>query len=287
MNGILANCRARPGVVLRFCTPWSATAHALRPGTQPAFRLEVVVIILCLPGGDDLPGDASSRSNPLPLPLLPLVLAAQPLEVVLFGLRRAAQYASSISSRRRSASSDESSSRIWPRHQVHPIGVLQRLVGMLLDDQRPVRVRPPPSGPRGAGRRPSAPARGTARRRAGSRGCGSTPGRGPTSVAPHPRASRPSRRAAVRAPGTARGALDRTTVLRLSRADSFVNTSRSSVTRPMPPQRTRWSMGVNVGTLLNRTMPSTGVNSPAMVRVSSTCRLRSGRAGRPLHRAGP
>ena len=51
---------------------------------------------------------------------------------------------------------------------------------------------------------------------------------------------------------------------RLSRADILVKTSRSSVTRPIPP-RIRWYIGVNVGTLSNITMPSTGANSPAMV----------------------
>ena len=52
---------------------------------------------------------------------------------------------------------------------------------------------------------------------------------------------------------------------RLSRADSLVNTKRSSVTSPIPPRRMRWYMGVKVGVLPNITIPSTGVSSPAMV----------------------
>ena len=46
----------------------------------PAFRLEVVVVIFCLPGGDELSGQTLkfALSNPLALPLLLLVLPAQP-----------------------------------------------------------------------------------------------------------------------------------------------------------------------------------------------------------------
>ncbi len=53
-------------------------------------------------------------------------------------------------------------------------------------------------------------------------------------------------------------------ILMLSRADILVKMRRSSVTKPMP-FRTRWYIGVNVGTFDSMTMPSTGGNCPAIV----------------------
>ena len=114
--------------------------------------VEVVVVIFCPPGGDDLSGEPFqlALANPLALPLLLLVLPAQPLDVVLLGLRGAAQVrVFDLVEALERLGGGELEQDLPARHQVHPIGVLQRLVGVLLDDQRP--------GAAFVGRRPHRP----------------------------------------------------------------------------------------------------------------------------------
>src|SRR5829696_7967084 len=131
--------RARPVGAPRSCSPRRLPPHALGPGAQTLFGVEVVLVIFFPLGGHDLSREPRqlALTNSLTLPLLLLVLAAQTFDVVFLGLRGSPQVCVlDLVEPSQRLVGGELEEYLPTRHQVHPVGVLQRFVGMLLDDQR-------------------------------------------------------------------------------------------------------------------------------------------------------